>query len=107
VSHERLYLRGGEPARPWASAAACHGEPTDIWYPTRRGPVAVDWTRPRSICQSCPVLTDCRSYAVAHEPDWGMWGGLTPDERRSLRRRRRRHERTTTRIFAELREVYQ
>ena len=107
MSHDRFIYVGPPRPLPWAEHAACRDEPTDIWYPTRRGPVAVDWTRPRSICQSCPVLTDCRSYAVAHEPDWGMWGGLTPEERRAFRRRRRRYERTTTRIFAELREAYQ
>ena len=58
MSHDRFVYVGPPRPLPWAVDAACRDEPTDIWYPTRRGPVAVDWTRPRSICQSCPVVAD-------------------------------------------------
>ncbi|WP_407662754.1 WhiB family transcriptional regulator [Mycolicibacterium helvum] len=38
--------------------------------------------RAKQICWSCPVLEACRRYALnAHEP-YGIWGGLTPSERR-------------------------
>ena len=31
---------------------------------------------------SCPVLRDCREYALKHaEPD-GIWGGMTPNDRK-------------------------
>lgn len=38
----------------------------------------------RQICLTCPVLQDCREYAISHET-WGFWGGLTATERESER----------------------
>lgn len=32
------------------------------------------------ICNTCPVILDCRAYARAN-PEYGVWGGETEDER--------------------------
>ena len=37
----------------------------------------------RSICGRCPIQRDCLSYAFGNE-DFGVWGGLTSLERRSM-----------------------
>ena len=38
----------------------------------------------KAICAKCPVINQCREYALAaHEP-YGVWGGLTQEERRTL-----------------------
>lgn len=38
----------------------------------------------KAICVKCPVINQCREYALAaHEP-YGVWGGLTQEERRTL-----------------------
>jgi len=45
----------------------------------------------KRICNACPILSDCREWALAH-PDLashGTWGGLTGTERYELTRRRR------------------
>ena len=35
----------------------------------------------KAICATCPVLEQCREYALsAHEP-YGIWGGMTEEER--------------------------
>ena len=34
----------------------------------------------RSICQSCPVSLECRTYARIHR-EHGFWGGETEEER--------------------------
>lgn len=39
----------------------------------------------RRVCLTCPVVDPCAIYGVAHETE-GMWGGLSPMERASLRR---------------------
>jgi WhiB family transcriptional regulator, redox-sensing transcriptional regulator len=71
----------------WRQFAACRRLPTSWWYPIieRQGPRDDPYATPRAICTTCPVRTPCAD-AGANEPD-GMWGGLTPTERR----RRRRH----------------
>jgi WhiB family redox-sensing transcriptional regulator len=37
-------------------------------------------------CRKCPLVDDCRDWALYHEPD-GLWGATTPNERRSMRKR--------------------
>jgi WhiB family redox-sensing transcriptional regulator len=39
------------------------------------------------ICRSCPVRTECLDWAVSTGQHEGVWGGMTPEERRRLRRR--------------------
>lgn len=42
----------------------------------------------KSICAECAIRVACREYALEHNIDTGVWGGLLPNERRDLRRRR-------------------
>jgi len=38
----------------------------------------------KAICADCPVIAQCRAHALqVHEP-YGVWGGLTEDERSRL-----------------------
>lgn len=39
-----------------------------------------------SICASCPILNDCREYAIHHE-DYGYWGGMTHLDREKYRKK--------------------
>jgi WhiB family redox-sensing transcriptional regulator len=41
------------------------------------------------ICEECPVRLICLEYALTNEESWGIWGGLTPGQRRRLRRARK------------------
>ena len=37
----------------------------------------------KAVCRTCPVIIDCRNHALAtHEP-YGVWGGMTEEERRA------------------------
>jgi len=40
----------------------------------------------KSLCQSCPIIEDCRMYALEAREEFGIWGGLDPDERRNFQR---------------------
>ena len=37
-------------------------------------------------CVNCPALIQCRRYGLAHLRESGVYGGLTPDERRRVAR---------------------
>jgi WhiB family redox-sensing transcriptional regulator len=67
------------PAGDWAEHAACIGE-SAVMFPTGSG-----WGRvsaAKAICARCPVVAECLDYALTyHEPE-GVWGGMTPRERR-------------------------
>ncbi len=44
----------------------------------------------KTICAKCPVIQQCREHALAvHEP-YGVWGGLSEDERQAILLQRRR-----------------
>lgn len=43
-----------------------------------------------SICSQCPVMEECRQFAIDNEVDYGIWGGMTTAQRRRERRIARR-----------------
>ena len=47
-------------------------------------------SRAKAICQTCPVLAQCRTHAMTVQEPYGIWGGLGEIERRQLFLRQRR-----------------
>ncbi len=47
----------------------------------------------KRICARCPVLLDCRRYALEAEEPYGVWGGLSEDERLARTGGTRHHRR--------------
>ncbi|MHB1475644.1 MAG: WhiB family transcriptional regulator [Dermatophilaceae bacterium] len=72
----------GSPGK-WRLFAACKNMPTDAWFPVQGNPP--DWVV--ETCRTCPVRRACAEYAIGHER-LGYWGGLSANERISIRRRR-------------------
>ena len=70
----------------WQQRAACRGPNHDIFFPPsqmeRRSEKRLRERRAKEICASCPVLADCRTYALQIREQHGIWGGLTEGERR-------------------------
>lgn len=42
----------------------------------------------KEICAHCPVIRSCREHALALREPFGVWGGLTEDERAAILRER-------------------
>ena len=42
----------------------------------------------KRICGGCEVRAQCLDYALESGERYGIWGGMTEDERRAARRRR-------------------
>jgi WhiB family redox-sensing transcriptional regulator len=73
-----------EPPAEWMTGAACLQYDADTWFPEGRGsPVRT----PKQICKGCDVIAQCLAYALANNEHFGIWGGKSERERRSLRRR--------------------
>lgn len=65
----------------WRDDALCAETDPDMFFPEPNMP-AHDAKR---ICAVCPVTYQCLTYALPN--DWpGVWGGTTPNERKTLRR---------------------
>lgn len=75
-------------AGDWRHLAACVAVDPELFFPTaERGSVLVEQeAAAKAVCRRCPVLVQCRRWAVAQLP-YGIAGGLTEDERRGLRAR--------------------
>ncbi len=72
----------------WSRLAACRGEDPELFFPIGSvGPALAQIAAAKKICARCPVRASCLRFALVTGLDYGIWGGLTEDERRRLRRR--------------------
>lgn len=62
----------------WFPAAACRNADTSIFFPS----LGQTLDEARAICATCPVTAACCSYAKANHLDVGVFGGLSPSQRR-------------------------
>ncbi len=89
VSAERSVV---EQPEWWRTLAACRGVATDLFFPA--GDVAPEPVaqaeRAKAICAECVVREECLQFALTTRQEFGIWGGTTESERRTLRRRLRR-----------------
>lgn len=66
------------------SIPPCQTTDPEIWFGYNEEKSAYYKTA-KKFCSMCPVQTACAEYAlVAGEPE-GVWGGLTPNERKKMR----------------------
>jgi WhiB family redox-sensing transcriptional regulator len=68
----------------WRRLAACRSAEPDLFFPVSgRG-----WTRQveqaKALCGGCPVRRQCLQYAISGDEAYGVWGGMTEDERRRV-----------------------
>ncbi|MEV6212463.1 WhiB family transcriptional regulator [Kitasatospora sp. NPDC051914] len=83
-------------SRRWQYRAACRGQDTALFFHPagERGEPHQDRVEAaKRVCTRCPVRGQCLEYALTADERYGIWGGLTEDERRALRARTRRRGR--------------
>lgn len=49
----------------------------------------------KKICASCPVVAACRTHALAVREPYGVWGGLSEDDRTAHYNRQKAEEAAT------------
>ena len=68
----------------WQLLGACRAVDSELFFHPEgeRGPRRSNRERAaKAICAGCPVLLECRSAALAAREPYGVWGGLSEDER--------------------------
>ena len=65
----------------WREAAKCAGN-TKIEFFPEHGHTGMEAKR---FCAGCPVTEECLNYAMKHELDYGVWGGLSAHQRMQIR----------------------
>ena len=58
--------------------ALCSQSDPDLWFEERTSLAR----EAMSICNQCPVMEECRQFAIDNEVDYGIWGGMTTAQRR-------------------------
>lgn len=99
--------------RDWLDEAACRGKETALFFVNgedkgKGAPKDSPYAEAKRICDSCPVIDQCRNWVMSTEPPGqrlGMVGGLTPDERHSIHRARQRSARQRERADAIRRDL--
>lgn len=72
----------------WRRRAACIGEDPELFFPvSSSGPALAQIAAAKAVCARCSVRDACLRYAVTTGQAYGIWGGLTEDERRVLHHR--------------------
>jgi len=73
------------PFSDWRLHAACADWPLDSFY----GDESNATSQALRLCKKCPVRADCLNDAMTHNDPYGIWGGMTPEQRRWSRYRRK------------------
>lgn len=77
----------------WQLDAACRGTSSEVFFsPSGEGRTArrVREEQAKALCAECPVLTQCRLFALSSNEPFGVWGGTTARERALERARAQR-----------------
>ena len=78
----------------WRHRAACLNEDPELFFPIgSSGPAMAQVERAKAVCATCDVQDTCLKWALENNQDAGVWGGLSEDERRTLKRRTARARR--------------
>ena len=79
----------------WRGRAACLTHEPELFFPIgTTGPAQNHLANAQKVCQGCGVRSDCLQWALSNGVDHGVWGGLSEDQRRSLKRRTARNRNT-------------
>lgn len=84
---------GADNSNSWQSDGACSAPDVDpdLHFPITEGGsrhselVQNQIDEAKRMCAGCPVLSQCRAYGFTQP--YGIWGGLTEEERRAIKRR--------------------
>lgn len=68
----------------WQEEAACRGMDSSIFFhpQNERGSARMNRDRlAKRVCVQCPVRLECADYAIRAREPYGVWGGLTEEDR--------------------------
>lgn len=69
----------------WQSKAECRSADAMLFFSPDEERGAAKAARARvakQICNMCPVLKQCRDDAISRAEPYGVWGGMSEDERK-------------------------
>ena len=91
----------------WQYSGACRdADPRLYFHPEgERGPARHQRElRAVAVCIECPVIERCRQHAFSVREPYGVWGGLTEQDREAMQRRPTLRPPAQSRSFAPARD---
>jgi WhiB family redox-sensing transcriptional regulator len=74
----------------WRGGAACREVDPGLFFPVGvTGLAEVQIADAKAVCGRCAVREICLEFAVQTNQEYGVWGGMSEEERRAIRRERR------------------
>ncbi len=76
----------------WQMDGACRGEDPNIFFHPEGERGAARENRQnaaKALCHRCPVIAECAAHALSVREPYGVWGGMTEEEREAIYSRRR------------------
>lgn len=70
----------------WRDDAVCAQADPEAFFPEKAS--SSSSAPAKQLCGTCPVRADCLAYALVRNERFGIWGGFTERERRTLARHR-------------------
>jgi WhiB family redox-sensing transcriptional regulator len=67
----------------WMRRALCRQVDPEVFYPGNGD----NGTEAKAVCADCPVRSECLMLALERREEFGIWGGLSTNQRRRLLRR--------------------
>lgn len=71
----------------WQLRAKCRGEDPNVFFhpsgerdTARKERIEVA----KSFCRTCPVIKECADHALSVREPYGIWGGMSEDEREKV-----------------------
>jgi WhiB family redox-sensing transcriptional regulator len=74
----------------WMRRGACLGPDPEIFFPEDRSggrAKAQEVDEAKAVCRRCPVVPECLAWALTTPEKFGIWGGMTSNEREAVKRR--------------------
>jgi WhiB family redox-sensing transcriptional regulator len=91
----------GSVGESWTEDANCRGADVDQFFSNDD----TDQRHALELCKDCPVQEPCLRFALEEGEMYGIWGGLSESDRRSMIRERRRERRAARKRREERREA--
>lgn len=86
----KAYLKLAKAIEESKSIPPCMTTDPEIWFPDLSKGNVANYRTAVKLCQQCPVKNDCLEYALTVGERFGVWGGVTADQRLQLSRGRSR-----------------
>jgi len=78
----------GQVGGDWRSRGACLDVDPELFFPVgSTGAAAAQIEDAKRVCRRCVVVGVCLAWALGSREDFGVWGGLSEEERRAVLRR--------------------